>query len=288
MRACLLCLCALWVGAVPSLATAQTPTVEIRADQPALTSMRLTNDDPAGYTGVEWFDGTALAARMTFQNVGHFRFSTEIAGRDIYFSPEGATAFIARRVNGVAGIVPSQIAMGTAPLNDHRAIHIVRSYSDGTPAYNLHMLLQHSGPISAAGIHTQAMRLGTLPADHIVGIQSVSQHSGTGLLNHVYGVFQSLVFSAGSRATNASSFYAARPTNLGGVIDFNYGLFVEDQSGIGAVNFAVFTAGAAPSKFGGVVDGAAFSVNGTSGFTGTCGPSSTLTITGGLVTGCSS
>ena len=61
------------------------------------------------------------------------------------------------------------------------------------------------------------------------------------------------------------SFFYRNRDGTGGTVNNNYGVYVQDQAGIGTANYAIYTVGTAPAKFGGVVNSVGgFQVNGDS------------------------
>ena len=97
--------------------------------------------------------------------------------------------------------------------------------------------------------------------------------------------YYSLVSMQGSgTATNIAGFWAGTNTKTSGTVQNNYGIYVADQIGVGTNNYAIYTAGNAPAKFGGAVIAGlnTVSFSATPTFDASLGNTQKITLTGNV------
>ncbi|MFC1703058.1 hypothetical protein ACFLZO_01190, partial [Patescibacteria group bacterium] len=88
----------------------------------------------------------------------------------------------------------------------------------------------------------------------VIGTEGDTWNWNTGTVTHLRGVAGFAGNRGGGTVTNAVAFYGYAPWNDGGgAITNNYGLYLEDMSGIGTSNWSVYADGSAPNYFGGNV-----------------------------------
>lgn len=147
---------------------------------------------------------------------------------------------------------------GTAAIGDAVNLEITlylkrASQSNGS---NYSMRLDHdvSGLGSSAAIDARMTTSGTAARDHIVSFQARATHSATGAMNYLYGYTVGDTVNAGAgTVTNWFGYHAQQPAGTGTITNV-YGVYVKDMGSRGTnANYAVFTEGTTPSKFGGAV-----------------------------------
>ncbi len=87
--------------------------------------------------------------------------------------------------------------------------------------------------------------------DHLVSYQSRAVYGSSGLITNAYGGYDG--FTANGPATNQYGWYTALPTGTS-TIQNSYGFYCEALTKGAVLNYAFFSAGTTPSKFGGNVD----------------------------------
>lgn len=92
---------------------------------------------------------------------------------------------------------------------------------------------------------------GTANYDHFVSFQAAPTLSTSGTTTYVYGAYLAPTLTAGT-ITNNVGLWVQDPVVSGGSITNNYGIFIGGQTA-GANNYAVYTTGSAPSRFGGEI-----------------------------------
>jgi len=218
--------------------------LEVREDQASLTSVRINNDHASGFTGVELYDGETITSKLQFQNAGHLQITTELSGRDILVRPAGVTAMTATAGNGIAGIKPEHVYMGSATINSNRLIHINKTFDDTDPGYAMHATIQQDGAVSTAGINMKVVRGSDESVDHIVAFQGDVTHGGSGDLTHLYGSYNvRSVSSTGNVASSYGDYFATPTMSSSGVINTNYGIFIEDQVVGDDKSFSIYSEG---------------------------------------------
>lgn len=107
---------------------------------------------------------------------------------------------------------------------------------------------------------------GNAAITNMVGFRSFAEQDGSGTV------------------TNMASFYALPNYKSAGTVTNNYGLYVDDQTGVGTNNYAVYTARHVPSSFGGAVISGfhATSFSATPVFDASAGNTQSITLTGNV------
>jgi hypothetical protein len=101
---------------------------------------------------------------------------------------------------------------------------------------------------------------GTQTYDHTVSFQSRPTYGSSGTITNLYGSWDQPTVNTGT-ATNRYGVYVADAIGTGSVTN-NYGHYVDSLTKGGTLNYAYYSAGTTPSKFGGNVDVGGLSVAG--------------------------
>ena len=101
------------------------------------------------------------------------------------------------------------------------------------------------------GVVASTAATGTRPIVNAIEGDAYSQ--GASNISMLAGVTGYAEQDGGGTITNMASLNAVTNVKTAGTVTNNYGLYVEDESGIGTNNYGVYTAGPAPSSFGGAV-----------------------------------
>lgn len=88
----------------------------------------------------------------------------------------------------------------------------------------------------------------------IVGFQSYGQNRGSASVNYIAGSYaRAANFGSGSVLQMYAS-YIFSGQNPSGTVAENYGIYIEDQAGVGTVNYSIYSAGSGKVYFGGEVE----------------------------------
>jgi hypothetical protein len=132
------------------------------------------------------------------------------------------------------------------------------------------------------GVVASTADSGTRPIVNAVEGDAYSEGaSNVSILAGVSGYAQQ---GGGGTITNMASLNAVTNFKSAGTVTNNYGLYVEDESGIGTKNYGVYTVGPAPSSFGGAVISGLNTVtfSATPTFDASRGNTQKLTLTGNV------
>lgn len=216
--------------------------------------------------------GTAAAANVedfepTLGNpaTNGFVLSSTTLGARSWITLPTATDRVAKAGDTMTG----KLSIGNnAPTADDTLFNVNRSI---TTAINSHAYRDESSHTPAAGstgygaYDAQFTMAGTQNYDHFAGFQSRPEYLGSGTIAKHNG-FWSLPEHSGAGTLTALSHFRAANVSGGGTVTTQYGLYIEELTG-GATNYAVFTAGATPSYFGGLLwTNANFRVDGLASF----------------------
>ncbi len=108
-----------------------------------------------------------------------------------------------------------------------------------------------NGQTGVYGVSVATHTSGTKPKVNGTGGDAYSK--GAGNITLLTGMRGFAEQDGAGTVTTMASLYALANFKSAGTVTANYGLYIEDQSGIGTSNYALFTAGSAPSQFGGAV-----------------------------------
>lgn len=157
------------------------------------------------------------------------------------------------------------IHVGTAALQSTAAgILLARA---NTGATNVHAFAENStynlgaAALGVADFDALATFTGAQTYDHHISFQSRPIYGSSGTITNFYGFGDFSQINAGT-ATNHYQHYASNPVGAGTITNA-YGFYSEALTKGSTLNYAFFSAGTTPSKFGGNVDAASFSVAGT-------------------------
>ena len=171
---------------------------------------------------------------------------------DIQYTGTSYAGFYKTQSNGnlVFAIGPSGTS-GTDP-----AMIITRGVSTSTTG-NGHGIqdlssVSRTGTIAYASYDAAITYNGTNNFDHFCAYQSRPIYQNAGTTTYHYGLFDRPTVSPGATLTNRYGAYIAESANTGTLTN-NYGVYVETLTTGAALNYAVYTAGATPSYFGGAV-----------------------------------
>lgn len=106
------------------------------------------------------------------------------------------------------------------------------------------------GTAAFCSFNTSLEAKGALNYDHLAGFQDRLIHSGTGTITNIFG-FLSVPTLNGAVETRYGM-WIFNPAGTG-VIQNNYGLYINELTRGAALNYAIYTAGVSPSYFGGNV-----------------------------------
>lgn len=88
----------------------------------------------------------------------------------------------------------------------------------------------------------------------IVGFQSYGQNRGSASVNYIAGSYaRAANFGSGSVLQMYAS-YIFSGQNPTGTVAENYGIYIENQAGVGTVNYSIYSAGSGKVYFGGEVE----------------------------------
>lgn len=129
-----------------------------------------------------------------------------------------------------------------------------RAFSSG--ASNVHALAECStftgnAATSFAVFSADAKTTGANNHGHIIGFQSAIEHASSGTLDDIYD-FGAYADNNGGVITNRYGLYIGNAAGSGTITN-QYGIYIESLTKGGTLNYAIYTAGTAPSVFGGPV-----------------------------------
>lgn len=236
----------------PSLGAATATSINKVAITAPATSATLTLIDGTTVTGPP-----ATGTLATLENTETFTgqktfsngtFSALFSGGPVGINNAGPTAPL--HVGGVAAA-----SIGSNVL----------SARNSTGAISVHGFAENSTiNLSANGqgmdsFDARMVVSGTATYDHFVSYQSRPQYGSAGVATWGYGFWDQI--TANGPLTNSASYYASNP-NGSSTITNAYGFYSEAIAKGGTLNYAFFSAGTTPSKFGGAVDVNSLSVAG--------------------------
>jgi hypothetical protein len=167
----------------------------------------------------------------------------------------GTKKFLTQTGTGSASALPAWGTIADADIPNT----IARTASPtltGTVTVNgvVNQSTSNSGTGDLIGVMTAATSTHTSGSQEtVVGVSGNAAHDGAGgATTTLAGVGGYAEIDAGT-ASNLMSLVAYSNGSYGGTATNNYGLFVQAQTA-GTTNYAIFTQGTAPSKFGGAVD----------------------------------
>lgn len=140
-----------------------------------------------------------------------------------------------------------------------------------TGSANVHGIVENStynlgaAALGVADFDALATYTGTQTYDHHIAFQSRPVYGSSGTITNFYGFGDFTQVNAGT-ATNHYQHYASNPSGAGTITNA-YGFYAESITKGGTLNYAFFSAGTTPSKFGGNVTAASLTAIG-SGATG--------------------
>ena len=103
----------------------------------------------------------------------------------------------------------------------------------------------------------------------IVGTNDGITNANIGYVNNLTGYQEVIQNSGGGEIANAIGVLITTPANTSGIIDNNYGLYIDDQSGSGASydNYNIYSAGSGANYFGGNVIAGSLQLSNVTGTT---------------------
>ena len=172
------------------------------------------------------------------------------------------------KADGSGGIrFSSKLSVGDTPTADDTLFNAKRSI---VGAINSHAFRDESAHSPASGVGYGAFDSafsisGNTALDHISSFQDRPTFSGGGTLTEHRGFWSNLTHNGVATITRVKQFVSTNPGGAG-PIGTLYGHYFEELTR-GTTNYAIFTAGATPSYFGGLVQaGSNFRVDGLASF----------------------
>lgn len=136
-----------------------------------------------------------------------------------------------------------------------------------TGSANVHGISENStynlgaAALGVADFDALATYTGTQTYDHHIAFQSRPVYGSAGTITNLYGFGDFSQVNAGT-ATNHYQHYASNPVGAGTITNA-YGFYAESITKGATLNYAFYSAGTTPSKFGGNLDVGSLSVAGT-------------------------
>lgn len=208
----------------------------------------------------------------TFNNGTYSLLATNPSGFGGQTTPAAPIhAGTASMLSGVSNILSARVNTGSAN---------VHGFAENS-TYNL-----GSAGLGVNDYDALATFTGTQNYDHHASFQSRPTYGSSGTITNLYGLYEGSTVNTGT-ATNLYGGYVANPTGTGTITNV-YGFYAESLTKGGTLNYAFYSAGTTPSKFGGAVDVGSLSVAGNA-ITGLSGAAwstwtPTITATSGTIT----
>lgn len=112
--------------------------------------------------------------------------------------------------------------------------------------------LNRAGAVSFNSYDARVTISGTNNYGHYAAFQTAPVFNGSGTTTHYYGYFSALTINSGTVTNNFGAYISE--SSGAGTIGSQYGLYVEELTKGVTRDYAVYTAGATPSHFGGTVE----------------------------------
>jgi len=226
-------------------------------------------------SAITWtFDDNAGAdPTIAFNGSGALGLNAGGTNQNVTLTPSGTGTVVAP---GAAG--DNRIAFYSGPASSSFTAGVGQVYIAASTAYAGALNPNAARTSAFLGVHennagSNSMQglYGLSDARHtsgargdVAGVEGDAYLSAAGTVTNLAGVAGYAVTNAGT-VTNMAALLAYTNTKGGGTVNNNYGVYVQDQAGIGTANYAIYTVGTAPAKFGGVVNSVGgFQVNGDS------------------------
>ncbi len=199
------------------------------------------------------FDGTV-------KGTGAVSISAGGTNQNITLTPSGTGSFI---VPGASGDDKLLIQLGPSPsafgADAQGYVNAAATYAAAlnAPSVRKHAFLgvnENNSTTNQNGVYGLSVATHTSGTKLSVnGTGGDAYSKGAGNTTFLTGVRGFAEQDGAGAVTTMASLYAQRNFKSAGTVTTNYGVYVEDQSGLGTSNYGIFTVGSAPSQFGGAV-----------------------------------
>lgn len=175
------------------------------------------------------------------------------------------------KADGSGGIrFAAKLSVGSAPTADDTLFNAKRALTGVVNSHGYRDESTHTpgaGSVGYCAFDSEYSMAGGTSYDHYASFQNRPAFSGSGTITKHRGFWSLPTHTGTGTITSLQHFHVGNVTpSGGGAITTQYGLYVEELTG-GATDYAVFTAGATPSYFGGLVQaGSNFRVDGLASF----------------------